>query len=135
MSNNLDKQASRTGTEVSKSNLKPNISEASSSLPSTPSVDQLKPPSDGGVAEKQQKSPSGNQSENGANHSQTNGEEAGKKNSVGNGNNTGKMNGSLISTNGTVQSHNGGLFVIIFCSIQLLVVLSYFCRFTYGRNE
>lgn len=112
MSNNLDKQASRTGTKVSKSNLKPNISEASSSLPPTPSLDQLKPPSDGGVAEKQQKPSTGNQSENAANHSQSNGEEAGKKGTVGNGNNIGKLNGGLVSTNGTVQSHNGGLFLI-----------------------
>lgn len=113
MSNNLDKQASKMGFVEVKSNILPNISEATSSsnLPSAP--DQVKPP-EGSPTEKQRKPVNNIQSENGVNHSQSGiSEEAGVENNAGNGNHMVKMNGGVVGTNGTVQSHNGGLFIII----------------------
>lgn len=115
MSNNLDKQASKMGFVEVKSNIKPNISEATSTsnLPSAP--DQVKLPSEESPTEKQQKPVNNIQSENGVNHSQSGiSEEAGIENNTGNGNHTAKMNGGVVSTNGAVQSHNGGLFIFIY---------------------
>lgn len=114
MSNNLDKQASRSVTvETSKPSMKPNISEASkASAKSSPGNNQAKQPSDGGVVEKQK--PSSDQESNLSpsssqiDKSKHSGESGEKKAVCVNGNAVGKTNGQATSSNGPVQSHNGG---------------------------
>lgn len=113
MSNNLDKQASRSViTETSKSNIKPNISESGKLLTKASTGNSQTKLSVDGVSGDKQK-PCVQPEKNGSTSSSLadkakngNGESAEKK--CANGNSGGKPNGQVSSANGPVQSHNGG---------------------------
>ena len=128
MSNNLDKQASRSvTTETSKSNMKPNISEGVKVTTKTTGTNQAKPPppppSDGNVSEKQKSTNGQNGSTSSSQGDKSKSSEAGdKKGTCANGTTGSKTNGQTASSNGPVQSHNGGKYIL--CLKLLCVILS-----------
>lgn len=131
MSNNLDKQASRSvTTETSKSNLKPNISEGVKVSTKTTGNNQAKPPSDGNVTDKQASS-NGQSEKNGPIIStpvdKLKSEGSEKKTSCANGSTGSKTNGQIASSNGPVQSHNGGKIIsVLLVCLQLSVFFNNF---------